>query len=167
MGFLMTEVGLSDKKITINNDGITSNVLTVDIIDGSERGLIKGINNYIALLKKDNRISSAGEISDGYHTFNELYHHRAILFASICLLVPKEDCWKSKLHQDGTMFDGMFVVGIKTKEGQATYHYDIDPYWDLFDVEELDNAPEFDGHTPEIALNRIYNYAKYTMDKGV
>ena len=25
-----------------------------------------------------------GDLSDGYHTFNELYHHRAILFSVIC-----------------------------------------------------------------------------------
>ena len=25
-----------------------------------------------------------GKLSDGYHTFDELYHHRAILFATIC-----------------------------------------------------------------------------------
>lgn len=24
-----------------------------------------------------------GETSDGYHTFNELYHHRAVLFSVI------------------------------------------------------------------------------------
>ena len=25
-----------------------------------------------------------GDMSDGYHTFNELYHHRAVLFSIIC-----------------------------------------------------------------------------------
>ena len=39
--------------------------------------------------------------------------------------------------------------------GLATYHYDIDPYWDLFDIEELERAPEWDGHTPTDAINRI------------
>lgn len=137
-----------------------------DPIGKSEKAHIKGINNQISLLKRDELISSAGEISDGYHTFNELYHHRAVLFASLCLLFPEEYCWKSKLHEDGTMFDGMFIVGIKTAEGYATYHYDIDPYWDMFYVKELDRAPEFDGHTPEIALNRIYNFSKIISIKN-
>ena len=53
------------------------------------------------------------------------------------------------------MFDGMFIVGIKTPYGQATYHYDIDPYWDMFDVFEYDRAPEWDGHTPDMAIERI------------
>ena len=95
-----------------------------------------------------------GEVSDGYHTFNELYHHRAILFSVICS-VFKDKAWKSKMHHDGTMYDGMFIVGIDTPNGQATYHYDINPYWDLFDVKELNKAPEWDGHTPDDAINRI------------
>jgi hypothetical protein len=95
-----------------------------------------------------------GNTSDGYHTFNELYHHRAVLFSVICKCF-KNNCWKSKQHHDGTMYDGMFIVGINTPDGQATYHYDIDPYWDMFDVKELDRAPEWDGHTPDQAIERI------------
>lgn len=95
-----------------------------------------------------------GDTSDGYHTFNELYRHRAILFSVICNERP-EVAWKSKRHHDGTMYDGMFIVGIDTPEGQATYHYDIDPYWDMFRVKELELAPEWDGHTSCEAIRRI------------
>ena len=95
-----------------------------------------------------------GDLSDGYHTFNELYHHRAILFSVICNMFP-DKAWKSKLHDTGDMFEGMFIVGIETPEGQATYHYDINPYWDIFKVKELDRAPIWDGHTPEDAINRV------------
>ena len=95
-----------------------------------------------------------GDTSDGYHTFNELYHHRAVLFSVICN-EHHDIAWKSKKHHDGTMYDGMFIVGIDTPEGQATYHYDIDPYWNLFRVKELELAPEWDGHTPGEAIRRI------------
>lgn len=95
-----------------------------------------------------------GETSDGYHTFNELYHHRAVLFSVIVKAIP-EKAWKSRKHHDGTMYDGMFIVGIETPEGQATYHYDIDPYWDMFRCKEIEFAPEWDGHTPEQAIERI------------
>ena len=95
-----------------------------------------------------------GETSDGYHTFNELYHHRAVLFSVIVKTFP-DKAWKSKQHNDGTMYDGMFIVGIDTPEGQATYHYDIDPYWDMFECRELVRAPEWDGHTPAQAIERI------------
>ena len=95
-----------------------------------------------------------GELSDGYHTFNELYHHRAILFSVICNMFP-DKAWKSKLHDTGDMFDGMFIVGIETERGQATYHYDTDLYWNIFNVRELDRAPAYDGHTPAEAISRI------------
>jgi len=102
-----------------------------------------------------------GNTSDGYHTFNELYHHRAILFSVICNTYPYfMYAWKSKKHHDGTMFDGMFIVGIDTPKGQATYHYDIDPYWELFNVKELEIAPVWDGHTPDEAIERINSLSK-------
>ena len=95
-----------------------------------------------------------GETSDGYHTFNELYHHRAVLF-SVIVRDHSERAWKARRHHDGTMYDGMFIVGIETPDGQATYHYDLDPYWDMFDCEEREFAPEWDGHTPDEAIARI------------
>lgn len=101
-----------------------------------------------------------GDFSDGYHTFNELYHHRAVLFSVICNMMP-EKAWKSKLHNTGDMFNGMFIVGIETEQGQATYHYDIDPYWDMFKVKELEKAPKWDGHTPTDAIQRIGNIKDY------
>ena len=105
---------------------------------------------------------SVGCLSDGYHTFNELYHHRALLFASICLTSMKHFAWKSLQHSDPNdkMYDGMFIVGVTTPFGQATYHYNIDPYWEIFkDVPELERAPVYDGHTPSEAIERIYRFA--------
>ena len=110
------------------------------------------IDKTLALLEAQEPIT--GETSDGYHTFNELYHHRAVLF-SVIVSVFHDMAWKSKKHHDGTMFDGMFIVGIDTPDGQATYHYDIDPYWGMFNCRVLDNAPEWDGHTPAQAIERI------------
>ena len=105
---------------------------------------------------------SVGSLSDGYHTFDELYHHRAMLFAALCLTTFKNCAWKSLLHNDPKepMYNGMFIVGIDTPFGQASYHYDIDPYWSIFKVKELDRAPKFDGHTPAEAIDRIFKYAK-------
>ncbi len=87
-----------------------------------------------------------GETSDGYHTFNELYYHRMVLFSIICNN-NKEVAFKSKLHADGTMFDDYFIVGVNTPNGYYTYHYHTDD-WDMFDVIEVDRAPEWDGHKP-------------------
>ena len=94
-------------------------------------------------------------ISDGCHTFGELYDHRAKLFSIICNQdFIWEDAWKSRLHHDGSMFEGYFIVGINTPKEQATYHYEM-KYWDLFHVKELDNAPEWDGHTANEAIERL------------
>lgn len=94
-----------------------------------------------------------GNTSDGYHTFNELYYHRMCLFAA---LVNQNIgiSWKSKKHADNSMYDDYFIVGITTPTGNATYHYEL-KYWDLFNCKELDNAPEWDGHTPDDVCARI------------
>ncbi len=98
----------------------------------------------LAQMMEDKEI---GEFSDGSHTFNELYYHRMILFSVICNTY-KGKAWKSKLHDDGYMYDDYFIVGIETVEGQFTYHYHLD-YWDNFKVKELPKAPKYDGHTSE------------------
>ncbi len=100
----------------------------------------------VKAINRDNQnLKVKGDISDGYHTFGELYYHRMILFAVICNQ-NKDKAWKSKLHNDGTMYDNYFVVGIDTAEGNFTYHYHLD-HWDNFKVKELDKAPKWDGHT--------------------
>jgi len=87
-------------------------------------------------------------VSDGYHTFDELYFHRMILFSVICEQNILK-AWKSKLHYDGTMFENYFIVGINTPEGQYSYHYHME-YWDHFEnIKEIPNAPEWDGHLPK------------------
>lgn len=101
------------------------------------------------------RASQMGRMSsDGYHTFDELYHHRAVLF-SVVVATFRGRSWKSLHHHDGSMYDGMFIVGIDTPAGPATYHYDVEPYWDMFPCKVLDRAPEWDGHTPDDAIERI------------
>jgi FPC/CPF motif-containing protein YcgG len=45
------------------------------------------------------------------------------------------------------MADNCFIVGIKTPEGDYTYHYHK-YYWLLFNVREMEYAPEWDGHLP-------------------
>ena len=99
------------------------------------------------------------DVSDGYHTFGELYHHRAVLFSVICN-ANKDKAWKSKSHHDGTMYADMFIVGIDTPQGQATYHYNVNPYWEMFDVPSLDFAPKWDGHTSDTAIQRIASLAQ-------
>lgn len=115
-------------------------------INADKDVLLEELNRGIYLCKKVCGMNTK-DISDGYHTFGELYHHRAILFSVICNTY-KDKAWKSKLHDDSTMFDDMFIVGVETPEGHYAYHYHINPYWDMFDVKELEYAPKYDGHKP-------------------
>lgn len=95
-------------------------------------------------------VPDAGSVSDGYHTFNELYHQRAILFAAIVNTYP-DKAWKSLKHEDGKYcFDkngDWFIVGIDTPEGSYTYHYETDKYWDIFKCQVLECGKHWDGHT--------------------
>lgn len=98
-------------------------------------------------------------VSDGHHTFAELYEHRYWLWIKYCELFDvsgDERVWRSKLHSDGTMFDDSFIMGIGRELGeQVTYHLPL-RLWDETDfAETLDRAPEYDGHTSADALERL------------
>lgn len=137
-------------KIKIN----LADLAVSDLSDNSSESIFDAIKILTAELA--DRGVSLGELSDGYHTYNELYYHRAILFSIVCA-DHADIAWKSKQHNDPSdkMYDGMFIAGIDTPDGQATYHNDVDPYWDMFDVKELERAPKWDGHTPAQAIERL------------
>lgn len=127
---------------------ITSPHIDGNIIDKDD--IILSTDNIKFRVHKNDfkaRFEEVGKTSDGFHTFNELYHHRMILFSVICSQ-NKDKAWKSRLHSDGTMFPDYFIVGITTPLGDYTYHYHKD-HWDKFNVAELDKAPVWDGHKPE------------------
>ncbi len=92
--------------------------------------------------------------SDGYHTFDELYYHRTILFSVICNAFPSK-AWKSKMHEDGTMYPGYFIAGIETPSGTYGYHCEL-KYWDKFKVKHFLIADEFDGYLPA-DIERLYS----------
>jgi len=108
---------------------------------------------------KNNNVDT-NQISDGYHTFGELYDHRIALFIMLCkfmqLFDREYDIWKSKLHHDGTGYDGWFIMGIgQQKGGQISYHLPMSQWDKTYFVKELDTAPEWDGHTSADVLERI------------
>lgn len=54
-------------------------------------------------------VSDIGEVSDGFHTFNSLYHQRAILFAAL-VNQNADQSWKTRRHEDGELCFGGGVV---------------------------------------------------------
>ncbi len=113
----------------------------IKIIDYKKNNYVSNIRK-IYLEEKENGIGS--HLKDDYHSMSELYFNRLVLFSVICETY-KESSWKSKQHSDGTMFDGFFIVGITTPQGDYAYHYQM-KYWDLFNVKEIEYAPNYDGH---------------------
>lgn len=101
-----------------------------------------------------------GKTSDGYHTFDELYEHRNSLFLALMKFAPFNS-WISKLHDDGTMFEGWFVGGMNLETGDITYHLPITA-WHLAcltGARQLPRAPKFDGHTPADVVKRLQAWA--------
>lgn len=105
-------------------------------------------------------------ISDGYHTFGELYEHRITLFIALakrleCLpgdyIAPlHSQVWRSLKHSDGSSFEGWFVLGIgKDKGHQITYHLPINKWDECNFAKTLEVAPDFDGHNASDVLQRI------------
>jgi hypothetical protein len=110
--------------------------------------------NKSQILDQLDTISDIGDLSDGYHSFNDLYTHRVILFIALMLSHP-DISWKSKLHDDGTDFDGWFIAGMNLVTGNISYHLP-NSVWDLLEpIVELSKAPKWDGHTSEDVLHRI------------
>lgn len=110
------------------------------------------------------------EVSDGYHTFSELYDHRITLFITLCRFVQDSDetatdyggvlarkrVWRSKTHSDGTSWDGWFVMGVGKEKGeQITYHLPLSRWGETNFAETLKHAPEYDGHTSNDVLERL------------
>lgn len=122
-----------DKRVFETEDGVSKGSLTIKDIE------------------TDN-------VSDGFHTFGELYAHRIELFIALCRQfknIPGK-VWRSRFHSDGSHFDGWFVLGInKSKGNQITYHLPDSKWCDTEFAELLVQAPLFDGHSPTDVLERL------------
>lgn len=116
------------------------------------------------ILHQLNNIDTIGELSDGYHTFDSLYHQRLVLFATLVNL-NRNKSWKTKRHEDGEeCFGGdWFLVCIDTPDGPYSYHFELE-HWDMFDCQEIEKAKPFDGHTDkdvERLLSLVNDNGKY------
>jgi len=114
---------------------------------------IKEINKLIKKVDSD-------QVSDGFHTFGELYDHRVGLYIALCAMIAWYDSrfqvWKSKKHSDGSVWDDWFIMGIGTKAGQQiTYHVPIEFWKQCFFARTRARAYKYDGHTSKDALERL------------
>ena len=111
-----------------------------------------------------NKAKKEGEdiskLSDGYHSFEELYEFRKVYNAALFNEWAKKDLHqvhKSKRHNDGERCfgGGQFIVVAILPTGQISNHYE-NKDWELFDVKEEEKALfPFDGHTSSDVLLRL------------
>ncbi len=108
---------------------------------------------------KDERIDKS-LISDGYHTFAELYEFRKMYNAALFNEWAKQNKYhvhKSKKHFDGEecFGGGWFIVVAQLPLGQISNHYKNED-WDLFNIPAKETALfEYDGHTGADVLHRL------------
>lgn len=109
-------------------------------------------------------------ISDGFHTFRELYRYRMMynagFFNSLHKLGEIPVC-KSLKHSDGSecFGGGWFIVMAELPTGQISNHYEFE-YWDLFHIPQRETGFEYDGHTPAEALERLRKYCNGDYDNS-
>lgn len=119
------------KALQLNNMDLSEG-LTIPIPEGWTAGL------------KD-----VGEVSDGYHTFDELYEHRHALFLALCASNPSKVTWKS--HN----IPGWFLLEMKTDSGQISYHLPTEYLPQVEKAFVRDDSTEWDGHTSQDVVKRL------------
>lgn len=131
-------------------DGLTKELFGLKCLSKASKRRIKMTDveqKRIKAICEVAHVNDIGDLSDGYHTFNQLYYQRMLLFAAL-VKQNKERAWKSLRHEDGELCfgGGWFIVGIDTPEGSYTYHYE-EQYYNLFDCADLPCGKHWDGHT--------------------
>lgn len=105
------------------------------------------------------------KISDGYHTFDELYEFRKMFNAALFNNWSMQDEFevhKSMRHHDGELCfgGGWFIVIAVLPAGQISNHYKMDD-WNLFKVPAWDKAAyPYDGHTGDDVIERLKQHCK-------
>lgn len=97
-----------------------------------------------------------GKVSDGYHTFDELYDHRCHLFVAL-MRSNSAIAWRAKSHEDGTVFEGWFIAGMHLPTGDISYHLPVS-MWALLDgkgIATSNKGPKWDGHTAADTVTRL------------
>jgi hypothetical protein len=116
-----------------------------------------------------------GEVSDGYHTFNQLYEHRHALFLTLVQMLvmlgeSKVKGWMSEVHNDNTGMLGWFIIGVDIKgsgslgKTQISYHLPI-RLWPvaraIIGIHVMAKAPKWDGHSSDDVISRLYEIIKH------
>ena len=115
------------------------------------------------LVEEETKPKDMGEVSDGYHTFNELYEYRMLYNAALFNEFAKQglyDVHKSRKHSDGEYPFGdsnWFIVMAELPTGQISNHYEMKD-WDKFQIPEKPLANKWDEHSPRDVAERLTDF---------
>ena len=92
-----------------------------------------------------------GDISDGYHTFDELYNHRCLLFINMCVHAkPHKTAYKIDPN-----YGDWFCLYLETDHGQISYHIP-EKFLNLIEnVIKRDDNYKWDGHHSHHVIQRL------------
>ena len=94
-------------------------------------------------------VTSRHEISDGYHTMEDLYDHRCALFLLLCLRTPTLAWWKP----DGD--EGWFILFLELHSGQISYHMPAKYKGPVVAAKLAKGRGEWDKHDAKEVLARL------------
>ena len=115
------------------------------------------------VIEEETKPKYMGEVSDGYHTFNELYEYRMLYNAALFNEFAKQglyDVHKSRKHSDGEYPFGdsnWFIVMAELPTGQISNHYEMKD-WDKFQIPEKPLANKWDEHSPRDVAERLTSF---------
>lgn len=92
------------------------------------------------------------DLSDGYHTFDELYEHRCLIYINLCLHNKELCSWRPD-------FDGWFVLYYNSSVGQISYHVNERYLYLIKDKIQRKDDWVWDGHTSNIVVERLQQLA--------
>lgn len=101
-------------------------------------------------------------ISDGRHTFGELYEHRAALL--IALMSARPDLsWFAEYHDNDAPLGDFFIAGMRLPTGDISYHLRRTPWFMILandtTVPRRLRAPAYDGHASRDVIARLVQWA--------
>ena len=67
----------------------------------------------------------------------------------------KHLAFKTLKNKEGKEWNGWFILGLNTKEGQITFHLPISYWGELDNIKTIEKNINYDGHTSEDVLNRL------------
>lgn len=125
--------------------------------------IVEEINNLTNSLSEHKGLDRS-KLSDGYHTFEELYEHRNLLFIVLTKSISDSRKYKFKKNHDGSEYEGWFGVCIlidtdEFETEQISYHLPM-KYWDMVNAVDVGINKYYDGHSSKDVIERLIKHIK-------